>query len=24
MTAFFLKEKFCKSDEFEAIKAYFT
>jgi hypothetical protein len=23
MTAFFLKEKFCKKDEFQAIKAYF-
>lgn len=24
MTAFFLKEKFCKKDEFEAIKTYFN
>ena len=24
MTAFYLKEKFCKKEEFEAIKAYFV
>lgn len=24
MTAFYLKEKFCRSDEFEAIKTYFV
>lgn len=24
MTAFYLKEKYCKKDEFEAIKAYFV
>jgi hypothetical protein len=24
MTAFYLKEKFCKRDEFEAIKTYFN
>jgi hypothetical protein len=23
MTAFYLKEKFCKKEEFDAIKAYF-